>query len=88
MQAVVLDNMAPAVIDPPHVSRRSRRLAVPRNQHYYGEDDVNDHPDVINAYVASVKRFVKYTAAPYQDVEHIMMTQLGMKAGVKAFGQK
>ena len=84
---VIVDNVAPEIIDP-HALRRSRRLAAPRNQHYYAENDVDDHPDVINAYVYSVKRFVEYTAAPYKDVEHIMMTQLGIKASVKAFGQK
>ena len=77
----------PALVDPPYVPRRSRRLAAPTNQHYYGED-VDEHPNVINAYVASVKKFVAYTAAPHQDVQHVMMTQMGMKAGVKAFGQK
>ena len=63
-------------------------MAAPSNQHYYAEDDNDDHPNVINAYVDSVKKFIAYTAAPYEDLEHIMMTQLGTKAGVKAFGQK
>ena len=46
------------------------------------------YANAVNAYISSVKDFIRYIGAPYENVEHMILTQLGMKAGIKAYDEK
>ena len=51
-------------------------------------EDGYHYANAVNTYVSSVNDLIRYIAAPYEGVEHMILTQLGIKSGINAYGQK